>query len=50
MTVRRFGENSKYGNFPGIALGWNISNETFMKGISWIDLLKLRAGWGKVGN
>ncbi|RDB06713.1 SusC/RagA family TonB-linked outer membrane protein [Runella aurantiaca] len=46
----RFGENTKYGNFPGIALGWNISNEAFLKEVSWIDLLKLRAGWGKVGN
>ncbi|WP_273215439.1 SusC/RagA family TonB-linked outer membrane protein [Runella zeae] len=46
----RFGENTKYGNFPGFALGWNISNETFLKGVSWIDLLKLRAGWGQVGN
>ncbi len=46
----RFGENTKYGNFPGIAVGWNLSNEAFMKQISWIDLLKVRAGWGKVGN
>ncbi|MDZ7899319.1 MAG: TonB-dependent receptor [Arcicella sp.] len=46
----RFGENTKYGNFPGIALGWNISNEPFMKKVSWVDLLKLRAGWGQVGN
>lgn len=46
----RFGENTKYGNFPGIALGWNISNEAFMKQIPWLDLLKLRVGWGKVGN
>jgi TonB-linked SusC/RagA family outer membrane protein len=46
----RFGENTKYGNFPGVAVGWNISNETFMKGITWIDMLKLRAGWGQVGN
>ncbi len=46
----RFGENTKYGNFPGIALGWNISNEAFLKQIPWLDLLKLRAGWGKVGN
>lgn len=46
----RFGENTKYGNFPGVALGWNISNEQFLKQVSWIDLLKLRAGWGKVGN
>lgn len=46
----RFGENTKYGNFPGIALGWNLSNEAFMKQIPWLDLLKLRVGWGKVGN
>lgn len=46
----RFGTNTKYGNFPGIALGWNISNEPFMKQITWLDLLKLRAGWGVVGN
>ncbi|QDK78470.1 TonB-dependent receptor [Spirosoma sp. KCTC 42546] len=46
----RFGENTKYGNFPGIALGWNISNEDFMKGSSWVDLLKLRASRGSVGN
>ncbi|GAB4010532.1 TonB-dependent receptor [Spirosoma migulaei] len=46
----RFGENTKYGNFPGIALGWNISNEEFMKGSSWVDLLKLRVSRGSVGN
>jgi TonB-linked SusC/RagA family outer membrane protein len=46
----RFGENTKYGNFPGIALGWNISNEDFMKGSSWVDLLKLRVSRGSVGN
>ncbi|TAE30036.1 MAG: TonB-dependent receptor [Cytophagales bacterium] len=46
----RFGENTKYGNFPGLALGWNISNEPFMKSVPWVDLLKLRAGYGIVGN
>jgi TonB-linked SusC/RagA family outer membrane protein len=46
----RFGENVKYGNFPGIALGWNISNEDFMKNTKWVDNLKLRASWGSVGN
>ncbi len=46
----RFGANTKYGNFPGVALGWNLSNESFMKEINWLDLLKLRAGWGAVGN
>jgi len=46
----RFGANTKYGNFPGIAVGWNISNEPFLKPVTWIDMLKLRAGWGVVGN
>jgi TonB-linked SusC/RagA family outer membrane protein len=47
----RFGENVKYGNFPGIALGWNIHNESFMKGSTkWLDQLKLRVSAGVVGN
>ena len=54
-TIRRdgaspFGENVKYGNFPGIALGWNINNEDFMKSAKWLDILKLRVSWGSVGN
>lgn len=55
LTLRRdgssrFGENTKYGNFPGIAVGWNISNEPFLKSATWIDMMKIRAGWGQVGN
>ncbi len=55
LTMRRdgssrFGENTKYGNFPGIAVGWNISNENFLRNVTWLDQLKIRAGWGKVGN
>lgn len=46
----RFGENTKYGNFPGVALAWNMYNEEFLKGIKWIDQLKLRASYGKTGN
>jgi len=46
----RFGENTKYGNFPGVALAWNIYNEPFFKGIKWIDQLKVRASYGKTGN
>jgi TonB-linked SusC/RagA family outer membrane protein len=55
-TLRRdgaspFGINTKYGNFPGLALGWNVANENFMKGTSkWLDLLKLRVSMGAVGN
>ena len=46
----RFGENSKYGNFPGIALAWNINSENFLKGVTWLDQLKLRVSRGSVGN
>jgi TonB-linked SusC/RagA family outer membrane protein len=46
----RFGENTKYGTFPGVALGWNISSEPFMKEVSFVDLLKLRVSYGTVGN
>jgi TonB-linked SusC/RagA family outer membrane protein len=46
----RFGENSKYGTFPGIALAWNISNEPFLKGTTWLDQLKLRVSRASVGN
>ena len=54
-TLRRdgaspFGDNTKYGNFPGLALGWNIANESFLKGTTWLDLLKLRVSYGSVGN
>ncbi len=46
----RFGINNKYGTFPSVSAGWNVSNETFMKNVSWINNLKLRAGWGRNGN
>jgi TonB-linked SusC/RagA family outer membrane protein len=54
-TLRRdgasaFGVNTKYGNFPGIALGWNMHNENFLKDVKWLDVLKLRASLGVVGN
>lgn len=54
-TVRRdgssrFGVNTKYGNFPGIALAWNMSSEDFMKGATWLDQLKLRTSIGSTGN
>jgi iron complex outermembrane receptor protein len=45
----KFGANNKYGSFPSVALGWNISQEDFMA-TSGVDNLKLRASWGKTGN
>jgi TonB-dependent starch-binding outer membrane protein SusC len=46
----RFGSNNKYGNFPALSLGWRISDEPFMSGISWLDDLKPRISWGQTGN
>lgn len=45
----KFGVNNKYGYFPSVALGWNISSEGFMDN-STVDNLKLRASWGQTGN
>lgn len=56
FTVRRdgssvFGQNNKYGVFPSVALGWNISREAFMqKTNDWLSSLKLRLSYGKAGN
>ena len=44
----RFNPDDRYGNFPGVSLGWKISNETFMEN-TFISNLKLRAGWGVTG-
>ena len=46
----RFGENHKWGNFPAVSVGWRISDEKFMKGLSWIDDLKVRYDYGVTGN
>ncbi|MFZ4542912.1 MAG: SusC/RagA family TonB-linked outer membrane protein [Saprospiraceae bacterium] len=46
----RFGANNRYGNFPSLAVGWNIANEPFMQNQEIFDRIKLRASWGIVGN
>ena len=46
----RFGEENKYGFFPAVNLGWRIVNENFMKESTFITDLKIRAGFGRVGN
>ncbi len=45
----KFGKNYQWGNFPSVSAGWNIHNEDFMRNVSWVDELKLRAGWGITG-
>lgn len=54
-TIRRdgssnFGKDYRWGTFPAFGLGWVITKEEFMANAKGIDLLKLRGGWGKLGN
>ncbi|MBU1820588.1 MAG: TonB-dependent receptor, partial [Bacteroidetes bacterium] len=46
----RFGANNKFGYFPSLALGWNISSEPFMQDVRWLDMAKLRLSYGSTGN
>jgi len=54
-TVRRdgssvFGINKRYGIFPSFSVGWRVSNEAFMKDLEYVNDLKFRASWGKLGS
>ena len=54
-TLRRdgsskFAPNYRNGLFPAVTAAWRLSEEEFMKSLSWIKDLKIRAGWGIMGN
>ena len=54
-TVRRdgssrFGENERFGVFPAVSVGWIVSEESFLSGVSPISFLKVRGSWGETGN
>lgn len=54
-TLRRdgssvFSEDNRHGWFPSVTGGWRLSGESFMQNAKWINDLKLRAGWGKLGS
>ena len=54
-TLRRDGTDKffpekKYALFPSVSLAWKISNESFLKDVSWVNLLKLRASYGETGS
>lgn len=54
-TIRRdgsskFGKNNRYSYFPSFSLGWNVAEEKFMENVHWLDQLKLRGGYGVLGN
>ena len=55
FSVRRdgstkFGDDSRWGNFPALSFRWNVSDEPFMERLKWLSMLSIRPGWGKVGN
>jgi len=54
-TLRRdassvFGPENRVGVFPALGVGWRLSEENFLKGVTAINDLKLRAGWGQLGS
>lgn len=54
-TLRRdgssvFSPDRRYGTFPSVTAGWRISEEKFLENVSWINDLKIRGGWGKLGS
>lgn len=46
----KFGKNNRWGCFPSIALGWRISEEKFFPKNTFINNLKFRVSWGRLGN
>lgn len=46
----KFGKNNRYAYFPSAAFAWNVTSEDFMKGVSFVNSLKLRVGYGQTGN
>lgn len=54
VSIRRegsskFGNDNKWGTFPSVSAGWTLSNEKFLKNVTWMNLLKLRLGYGVTG-
>ena len=48
--VSKFSEENRFGFFPSFALAWRLDNEKFIKNLNIFEDLKLRAGWGEIGN
>ncbi len=46
----RFTQANRTGNFPSASIGWNLSDESFIQSVKWIDRLKVRASYGVLGN
>ena len=46
----KLAKGHKWGVFPAVSAAWRLSGEEFLKGVEWINDLKVRAGWGQQGN
>ncbi|QEH44069.1 SusC/RagA family TonB-linked outer membrane protein [Chitinophaga sp. XS-30] len=46
----KFAKGNQWGNFPGISAAWRVSEESFLKGSSIVNNLKIRGGYGATGN
>ena len=46
----KFGPNNRWAVLPAVSAGWMISEESFMENAYWVNLLKLRLGWGRSGS
>ena len=46
----RFAPENRWGIFPGISTAWRISQESFLNEVDWVNDIKIRASWGKLGN
>ena len=48
----KFGKDNRFATFPSFSLAWKLSNEKFFKNLNahWIDMIKIRGGWGQIGN
>ncbi|MDP4267680.1 MAG: TonB-dependent receptor [Bacteroidota bacterium] len=42
--------NNRWGFFPSVSTGWKLTGEDFLKDVEWLSMLKLRVGWGQLGN
>ncbi len=46
----RIAPDTRWGLFPSVSAAWRLSEESFMKNLTWLDNLKIRASWGQLGN
>ena len=46
----KFASGKRWGTFPSFSAGWRLSEEQFMKNFMWLDNVKIRGSWGKLGN